>query len=196
MEVQPTDMGEIRHRTTDELEAGLAEVGRSPVGDGTLELIVRRPGVDQREVLEVGELDVAEGLVGDDWSQRASSRTDDGGPHPDMQLNLINSRLLALVSPDPERRPLAGDQLAVDLSLTPEDLPAWSRLTIGDAVVEVTDQPHTGCAKFTQRFGLDAHRFVNSEGGKAMNLRGINARVVVSGTIRRGDRITVERPAP
>lgn len=182
------------HRTTEELQAGLAGVLASPTDDGTLELIVRRPDVDRREVLDEGILDVYEGLVGDNWRQRSSSRTDDGGPHPDMQLNVINSRLLALVSPDVERRPLAGDQLAVDLSLAPGDLPAWSRLCIGDAVIEVTDQPHTGCAKFTQRFGLDAHRFVNSEEGRALNLRGINARVVVPGAIRRGDCVTVERP--
>ena len=113
-----------------------------------------------------------------------------------IELNVINSRLLALISPDPERRALAGDQLAGDLSLSPANLPAWSRLRIGDAVIEVTDQPHIGCSKFTQRFGLDAHRFVNSEAGRAVNLRGINARVLVPGTIREGDRITVERPAP
>ena len=183
------------HRTTDELRAGLADVLASPTDGGTLDLIVRRPDVDEREVLEEGSLDVDEGLVGDNWNRRPSRRTDEGGPHPDMQLNVINSRLLALVSPDAERRPLVGDQLAVDLSLAPDDLPAWSLLTIGDAVIEVTDQPHTGCAKFTQRFGLDAHRFVNSEQGRALNLRGINARVVVPGTIRQGDRITVERPA-
>ena len=187
-------MSEIQHRTADELQAGLAEVARSPADDGTLELIVRRPHVDVREVLAEGELDVAEGLVGDNWSQRPSSLTADGSPHPDMQLNVINSRLLALISPDPERRALAGDQLAVDLSLSSDNLPAWSRLRIGDAVIEVTDQPHIGCSKFTQRFGLDAHRFVNSEAGRAVNLRGINARVLVSGTIRQGDRITVERP--
>ena len=187
-------MSEIQYRTADELQAGLDEIGRSPVDDGTLELIVRRPDVGEREVLAEGELDVAEGLVGDNWSRRPSSTTADGSPHPDMQLTLINSRLLALISPDPERRALAGDQLAVDLSLSPNDLPVWSRLRIGDAVLEVTDQPHIGCSKFTQRFGLDALRFVNSEEGRAVNLRGINARVVVPGTIHQGDRITVEQP--
>jgi MOSC domain-containing protein YiiM len=186
-------MSEIQHRTADELQAGLDEIGRSPVDDGTLELIVRRPDVGVREVLAEGELDVADGLVGDNWSQRSSSTTADGSPHPDMQLTLINSRLLALISPDPERRALAGDQLAVDLSLSPDDLPVWSRLRIGDAVLEVTDQPHIGCSKFTQRFGLDALRFVNSEEGRAVNLRGINARVVQPGTIHQGDRITVEQ---
>ncbi len=187
-------MSDVQHRTTDELNAGLDEVLASPADDGILNLIVRRPTEGTREVLAEGELDVAEGLVRDNWSQRSCNLTDDGGPHPELQLTLINSRLLALVSPDPERRPLAGDQLVVDLSLTPDDLPVWSRLRIGDAVIEVTTEPHTACGKFTRRFGLDAHRFVNSEAGRAMNLRGVNARVVVPGIIRQGDRITVERP--
>jgi|TARA_B110000438_G_scaffold275420_1_gene296383 hypothetical protein len=184
-------MSGIEHRTTDELTAGLERVRSSPTDNGTLDLIVRRPDMDAREVLAEGELDINEGLVGDNWNRKLTSM---GAPHPDMQLTLINSWLLALVCPDPARRPLAGDQLVVDLSLAPEDLPVWSRLRIGEAVIEVTDQPHTGCAKFTQRFGLDAHRFVNSKLGKALNLRGVNARVVVPGIIRKGDRITVERP--
>ncbi|MBC8194197.1 MAG: MOSC domain-containing protein [Acidimicrobiia bacterium] len=173
--------------TIEELEAGLDEVRLSPRDNGTLELIVRRPAEDEREVLEVGELSVDEGLVGDNWNQRPSKRTDNGGPHSDMQLNIINSRLLALVCPDPERRPLAGDQLVIDMDLTEANLPAWTRLAIGSAIIEVTDQPHTGCRKFSQRFGGDALRFINSEVGGELNLRGINARVVQPGTITRGD---------
>ena len=143
-----------------------------------------------------------EGLAGDTWNQRGSKRTDDGGPHPDMQLNIMNSRMLELIARAPERMPLAGDQLIVDLDLSDENLPAWTKLAIGDAVVEergsnpptgegaiieITDQPHTGCAKFSARFGTAAHRFVNSEVGKELRLRGVNARVVVPGTIRPGD---------
>ena len=187
--------GLVEFTTTDQLQAGLAEVERSPIDDGTLDLIVRRPAVDEREVLDEAALSVLEGMVGDTWNQRGSRRTDDGGPHPDMQLNIINSRFLALIAGDPERMALAGDQLAVDLSLGSDDLPPWSLLRIGDSVIEVTDQPHTGCAKFTKRFGLDAFHFLKTDVGQAMNLRGINARVVVPGTIRRGDRITVERPS-
>ena len=59
--------------------------------------------------------------------------------------------------------------------------------TCGERMIEITDQPHAGCAKFTRRFGLDAHRFVNSEFGKELRLRGANARVLVPGTIRQGD---------
>jgi MOSC domain-containing protein YiiM len=175
------------HHTTDELAAGLDDVRAAPADGGTLELIVRRPAQDEREVLEEGRLDPAEGLVGDTWKDRGSRRTEDGGPHPDMQLNVMNARAALLAAAgDADRRALAGDQLFLDISH--ENLPAGTRLAIGDvAVIEVTDQPHTGCAKFAGRFGQDAVRFFNSPEGKALRLRGLNAKVVVPGPIRRGD---------
>jgi hypothetical protein len=178
-----------RQLTTSQIEAALAEVRRSPRGVGRLELVVRRPAVGAREVLEVGELDLAVGLIGDGWAARHSSRTADGSPHLDMQLNVINARFVALIAgPDPQDWALAGDQLYLDLDLSHEALPAGTRLAIGErAVIEVTDQPHTGCAKFAARFGRDAHKSVWSEQGKAWRLRGLNAKVVVAGTVRPGD---------
>lgn len=177
------------HPTAAQLEAALAHVTGSPSTRGTLDLVVQRPGEDQRVVLEEGELHPDEGLVGDNWRHRGSSRTSDGTAHPDMQLNLMNTRVCELVAGSPERMPLAGDQLIVDLDLSAANLPAWTRLQIGTAVIEITDQPHKGCAKFTQRFGIDAHRFVNSDVGKRLNLRGVNARVVTAGIVRRGDAV-------
>ncbi|MDQ3745748.1 MAG: MOSC domain-containing protein [Acidobacteriota bacterium] len=178
---------DVRHLTTEELEAGMERVRLSPKDEGVLELIVRRPRVDEREVLEEGRLSLVEGLVGDSWKERGSSRTPDGSPHPDMQLNVMNARVLALVAQDRERWRLAGDQLIIDLDLSDENLPAGTRLSLGSAVIEVTDQPHTGCHKFVARFGLDAMRFVNSPAGKRLRLRGLNARVVRPGVIRAGD---------
>lgn len=178
------------HLATEQLEAGLDELRSSPADGGVLELIVRRPVVDGREVLGVGELTLQEGLAGDSWKARPSSRSDDGGPHPDMQLNVINARLTRLLAgDDPERRALAGDQLHVDLDLSHDNLPPGTRLAIGDAVIEVTDQPHTGCAKFAARYGAAALRFVNVGAGRDLRLRGLNARVVQPGTIRAGDTV-------
>jgi hypothetical protein len=177
------------HLTTEQLEAGLDDIRQAPQDEGTLELIVRRPAVDEREVLETGELDPSVGLVGDTWNIRGSRRTEDGSAHPEMQLNIINSRAIALMSPDPDRRPLAGDQLHLDLDLSPDNLPPGTRLAIGSAVIEVTDQPHTGCQKFSARFGPDALRFVNSPEGMALRLRGINAQVIEAGTITKGDAV-------
>ena len=173
------------------LDAGLAEIQDSPKDHGTLDLVVRRPAVDEREILDVAELSFDEGVVGDTWNQRGSRRTEDGSPHPEMQLNIINARLSRLISGGlDEDRALAGDQLHVDLDVSSANLPAGTRLAIGDAVIEVTDQPHTGCAKFAARFGATALRFVNIGIGKQLRLRGINAKVVTPGTIRRGDTIT------
>jgi len=179
----------MTHLTAAELEANLEHIRQSPRDNGTLALIVRRPAVDEREVLTTGELDVREGLVGDNWRTRGSSRTADGSAHPEMQLNIINARLVALIAPDAARRPLAGDQLHVDFDLSGENLPPGTRLAIGDAVIEVTAQPHTGCNKFKARFGADALKFVNSPEGRELRLRGINARIVRAGTVRVGDTI-------
>ena len=177
----------MKHLTTTELEAGLDDIRRSPKDEGILTLIVRRPQVDEREVLDEGDLDLHDGLTGDSWKHRRSSRTPDGSAHPDMQLNIMNSRVVALVAGDKDRWPLAGDQLFLDLDLSAENLPAGTRLAIGSAIIEVTPPPHLGCHKFVARFGKDAMKFVNSPLGRELHLRGINARVIQSGRIRVGD---------
>src|SRR5260370_9395395 len=148
-----------------------------------------RPAVYELEVLTEATLDVEPGLAGDTWPKRASSRTADGSPHPGMQVTIMNSRAALVIAHDVDRRVLAGDQLYADLDLSPANLPPGARLAVGSAVLEVTDQPHLGCAKFAARFGTDALRFVNSRIGRELRLRGLNARVVVSGTVRTGDAI-------
>ena len=172
-----------------ELEASLPTALTSPKDEGTLELIVRRPALDRRDVLETGELDLVTGLVGDTWNIRTSTRTTDGSPHPDMQINVMNSRVITMIAGEKTRWGLAGDQLYVDFDISAENVPPGTQLAIGSAVIEVTAQPHTGCVKFVQRFGVDAMKFVNSARGRQLHLRGINARVVVPGRIRTGDHV-------
>jgi MOSC domain-containing protein YiiM len=172
------------------LEAGLATALSAPTGEGTLELIVRRPAENERELLEEGELDLEVGLVGDMWAQRPSSKT--GAPNPLAQVTVMNARAAALVAdgPEHERWAEAGDQLYVDLDISSANLPPGTRLQIGEATLEVTAEPHTGCGKFLKRFGVDAVKVFNSAEGRAARLRGLNARVVEPGTVRRGDRVT------
>jgi hypothetical protein len=172
----------MEHATTDELAAGLDHVRSSPADQGTLELIVRRPVENEREELDEGELDLEVGLVGDRWHLGSS-------PTNDSQLTVINSRLAQLVARSRERWALAGDQLYVDLDLSVANLPTGTRLAIGEAIIEVSDAPHTGCAKFTARFGSDAVKLVNKGLGRELRLRGMNARVVEPGTVRVGDTI-------
>jgi MOSC domain-containing protein YiiM len=168
---------------TTELGAGLDYVRAAPPDEGSLELIARRPAVGEREVVEKAELDVECGLAGDSWSLRGRR------PNPKAQVTLMNARAGTLIAGARERWPLAGDQLYVDLDLSSDNLPPGTRLAIGSSVVEVSDLPHLGCTKFAERFGADARELVNSPAGVSLNLRGLNVRVIESGTVHRGDAV-------
>jgi hypothetical protein len=165
--------------------AQLDTIHRAPADDGPIELIVRRPAEGERELLDSAELDLELGLVGDRWAARTSATPS----YLLSQLTVISTRVLAVIEPDRSRWPLAGDQLYVDLDLREETLPAGSRLAVGSAVIEVSEIPHTGCAKFSARFGSDALRWINSPIGRAHRMRGLNARIVEPGTVRVGDRL-------
>jgi len=180
----------MNHRTAGELTAALDEIRLSPSASGTVELIVRRPAEDEREVLDECTLDLTEGLVGDAWLARGSRSRPDGSANPDAQLTLMNARAADAITGGRDRWPLAGDQLFVDLDLSIDNLPAGTQLAVGDAVVEVTPEPHTGCAKFSARFGTEALTFVNKSPGRELRLRGVNARVVTPGAVRAGDTIS------
>jgi len=171
------------------LEQSLDHIREAPADLGTLELIVRRPAVGEREVLAEVRVDTVDGLEGDTWRVRGSSRTTDGGPNPDAQLTVVNARASAAIAGDRDRWPLAGDQLYVDLDISVTNLPPGSRVQIGSAVIEFSEAPHTGGAKFQSRYGNDSLRFVNSPVGRELRLRGANCRVVVAGAVRVGDTI-------
>jgi hypothetical protein len=175
------------HLAATALEAGLDDIRMAPSDHGRVELIVRRPAENEREVLEEATLDPAVGLVGDTWLVRESARTPDGRPPADTQVTIMNARVASLVAADADRRCLAGDQLYLDLDISQTNLPPGSRLELGTAVIEVSAKPHTGCHKFAARFGQDAVRFVNSREGRELRLRGANTRVVVAGIVRAGD---------
>jgi hypothetical protein len=177
----------VKHLTRLELEASLDELRQAPKDEGVVQLIVRRPEIEQREVLEEATLDPVAGLIGDNWITRGSKRTPDGSPHPEMQINIMNARVTALLAAEKERWPLAGDQFYIDMDLSKENLPPGSLLALGSAVLEVSPLPHAGCKKFVSRFGIDAMEFVNSEVGKMLCLRGINAKVVQGGVVRVGE---------
>lgn len=182
-------MSDGKHLSLQELEAGMDRIRQSPAEEGVLEMIVRRPAVDRREVIQEGELSLEQGLVGDTWKTRHSRHTPDGTANPDAQVTVMNARAVALLAQDEERWQLAGDQLYVDLDLSLDNLPPGTRLALGSAVLEVTAQPHTGCDKFAERYGAAATKFVNSPEGKRLHLRGINTRVVRAGIIHVGDRV-------
>jgi hypothetical protein len=175
-----------KHVTMQELEAAMDHLRQAPKDNGVVQLIVSRPGVDRRAVLDEAEFDPVKGLIGDNWFVRGSGKTPDGSAHPEMQINIMNSRVTALVAQEKERWPLAGDQLYIDMDLGRENLPPGSHLAIGSVVLEVSPLPHTGCRKFVARFGVEAMEFVNSPVGKQLCLRGINAKIIQGGIVKVG----------
>ena len=172
-----------------ELEAGLEDIRRAPEENGTLKMIVSRPDVDKREVLYEGKLDVHLGLMGDTWNVRVSSHSKDGKPNLYAQITVMNARATVLLAQTEDRWALAGDQLYVDFDLSEDNIPPGTRLAIGSAILEVSAQPHSGCKKFSDRFGVEAMKFVNSPEGKRLHLRGINTKVIRPGVIHVGDTV-------
>ena len=181
----------MAHVAPEDLQAGLDHVRAAPANGGTLELIACRPAEEERQLIESGRLDVEGGLIGDMWATRPTSSTADGAPNPDAQVTVMNARAAALVAGTNKHRQWAeaGDQLYVDLDLSPENLPPGTQLEIGEAVLEVTAEPHLGCGKFARRFGVDALKVVNSAEGRTLRMRGMNTRVVRAGAIERGDEV-------
>jgi hypothetical protein len=183
------------HRDAETLAAGMDAVRMSPRDSGTVTLLVVRPAVGERESLTEVLADADRGLVGDTWRERGSRRMPDGSADPEAQVTVMNSRAALLVAATPERMALAGDQVYVDLDLSLDNLPAGTVLDFGDAALEVTASPHTGCAKFSARFGVDALRLTATPEGRSLRLRGINTRITRGGVIRVGDDVRVVRPA-
>jgi hypothetical protein len=174
------------HRTTAELERHLDEIFAAPMDAGPVEMIVRRPSENRREVVETAELTTHSGLLGDNWLHRVD---ESGEPHMSAQRTLMSARVAETGAVTRDRWPLAGDQIYVDLDISHENLPAGSRLRVGDAVIEISDVPHTGCTKFAARFGKDALRFANVGPGRDHRFRGVNAFVVEDGVVAVGDKV-------
>jgi MOSC domain-containing protein YiiM len=182
-------MLDTQYLSVEELEAGMDHIRQAPREVGMLKMIVRRPAVDERETVQEAELTLEDGLVGDTWRARGSDHSPDGSALTEAQVTLMNARIIELIAQSEDRWPLAGDQLYVDFDLSDEHIPPGTQLSIGSAIVEVSALPHTGCKKFSARFGVEAMKFVNSVEGKQLHLRGINTRVVRSGKFHVGDAI-------
>ena len=179
----------MNHKNMETLQQGLDHIRQSPSDSGTLKLIVARPAEDQRLEMEEGTLDVAGGLIGDNWESRGSSKTVDGSALPEAQITLMNTRVLEIICDQESDWKLAGDQLYGDMDLSKDNLPPGTKIFIGETELEVTPEPHTGCEKFSARYGLDALKFISNKEGRSRQMRGIYLKVLKGGTIRKGDQI-------
>jgi MOSC domain-containing protein YiiM len=177
----------MAYQTAEQLQAGMASVLDAPKDEGVVRLVVRRPARGQREILAEGQLDTERGLVGDDWVDRPGMNRET--PSPYAQVTVMNARAAELVSGEaqPEAWAQCGDQLYIDLDISEANLPAGTRIAVGEAVLELQAEPHTGCVQFRGWWGPEALRHISTEEGRALRMRGANTRVVQSGAVRPGD---------
>lgn len=182
-----TSVGEPeRFMTFDDLVRGLARL-RPPRDSGRVRLVVRSGEGGRRETLREALLTPDGGVPGDAWARHRRKRTE-------SQLAVMQSDVSALIA-NGQPLELFGDNLILELDLSSDNLPAGSRLKVGEALLEVTSMPHNGCRKFQSRFGEEALRFVSDAERRHLNLRGIYMCVVEAGTVRPGDAVHVlQRP--
>lgn len=178
------------HLSTAEIEQGMAEVLASPTDEGQLTAIFVRPAANERQSLDEAELSQQTGIVGDRWVDDHWQQLPDGSSDPDTQVSIMNSRILSQIAGGShDAMGLAGDNLIVDFDLSEANLPVGSELQIGEVVIRISEQPHTGCRKFVERYGKAAQEFINGDVGKQHHLRGVLGMIVVDGKIQVGDQV-------
>jgi MOSC domain-containing protein YiiM len=173
-------------RTLDELESAWAAAAPPPTDAGTVRAICLRRADGRHDAPNTAEATVGGGLTGDRWADREPGKDPDGATAVTL-MSVLAAELVA----DGQPIQTAGDNVYVDLDLAVANLPPGTRLAIGDVILRVSEEPHTGCSKFRDRFGLDALKWVSTPAGRADRLRGMNCSVERAGTVRVGSAITV-----
>ncbi|MEO1505331.1 MAG: MOSC domain-containing protein [Pseudomonadota bacterium] len=176
-------------RSMSELEAALPDILTAPKDVGRVDMIISRPEHGARTLLQQAHLSLAEGVEGDHWSKGCWRTDDAGSPHPDVQICLMMSRCIRAIAGDLAFWPPAGDNLFIDMDLTPSNTPPGTRLALGGVELLITQEPHNGCQSFIDRYGRDACLFVNTGKGKELRLRGIYGRVIQDGVVSVGDEV-------
>ncbi len=179
----------VKYKKLNDLQLGLDKIISSPKQIGTVKMIVSRPKIGIRKIQEMAELDKDLGLIGDNWHDRDSSNMQDKSADIETQLTIMNSCVIALITQNCDQWPLAGDQLYIEMDISKNNLPPGSLLKLGNALLKISKKPHTGCKKFSERFGLDALKFVSSRQGRELSLRGINTSIIKSGMVQTGDKV-------
>lgn len=174
-----------RFLTEEQLEQRLSSLPGSPAQHGRLMVLMRRGEGGLRERLTQVRLDPVLGVPGDAWGRKPS-------PKLHSQVTAMQLDVAECVA-NGQPLELFGDNLFVQLDLSSTNLPPFSLIQIGSALLEVTEKPHTGCSKFEARFGLSARRFTRQPELQNRNLRGIHLRVVESGDVVVGSLVTVIR---
>ncbi|PXF46048.1 hypothetical protein BWQ96_04223 [Gracilariopsis chorda] len=162
----------------------------SPRDNGCVSLIVERPDINLRNIVNSTRLTVGGGMENSGWVERPEVGKKD-------QICVMSEAVIRAITngDDKDEWAAAGDNLFVDLDLGKHNLKVGDRVQVGDRVLlEVSSKPHTGCIKFSTRFGQDALKAVSVPLAKERRLRGIYFFVVKGGEIKAGDKIKKLKP--
>jgi len=174
----------------DELQRALAHVQSAPKDGATVEMLCMRPDFGQRNFVDKLELTTASGIPGERWTKHPWMTLEDGSPDPRIQVSILGRRVLDLVWRDRENTPHPGDTMIADMDMSEANLPAGQHLSIGSAVLEVSDLFNEACVKWKVRYGAYARAWITLPDNRPLRLRGILCRIVKDGIVRNGDVIT------
>jgi hypothetical protein len=184
----------LSHRpTADELTAALPEVLNAPKTGSAVEMLCLRPGYGQRNFVKSLTVTRDRGIPGERWETSPWLKLENGQGHPGVQVSILPRRVLDLVWRDREGTPHPGDTFVCDLDTSEANLPEGQLLSVGTAVLRVSEVWNDGCAKWKVRYGEAAYDWIGEPAHRHFRLRGVLCSIVGDGVIRLGDPVRVLR---
>ena len=183
--------------TAEELAAALPRVLAAPLDAGPVRLLCARPKPNARTFPETLTLTRRDGVAGDFEMSRPWLELPDGSADPRIQVSILPWRVLELVWRERDRIAHPGDNIVVDMNLTDQNLPVGTLLSVGTAVLRISDVPNDGCVKWKVRQGKAAYDWVSTPANAHLRLRGLFCSVEQDGVVRLGDSVhALKSPEP
>jgi hypothetical protein len=159
----------------------------APKDGAAISMLCLRPERNKRRVVDEITLTRENGIPGERWKDQPWLRTEDGAPHPGIQVSILQQRVLDLVWRDRENTVHPGDTFIADMDLSEANLPVGQVLEIGEAVLKVSEVFNDGCVKWKARYGREAKDWITMPGHPELRLRGVLCSIERDGIIREGD---------
>ena len=173
-----------------QLDQALPDVMAAPKDRAAIGMLCLRPERNQRKFVDQIEVSPQKGIAGERWLESPWLTTPEGAPHPGIQISILQQRVLDLVWQDRENTPHPGDTFVVDMDLSHDNLPVGQLLSVGTAILKVSDVFNDGCVKWKARYGAAAKDWIVADDHPKLRLRGVLCSVERAGLLKAGDFLT------